>query len=114
MSDELIAEGLRRAAEEGDKQRQAEKERNEKASSERKAKLAETAKRNDADKYRTQISQQSFDFSTPSPKSGGGGGAGTPKVGAKRTPEFKKGGKVSASSRADGCAQRGKTKGRMV
>lgn len=30
-------------------------------------------------------------------------------------PEFKKGGKVSsASKRADGCAQRGKTKGRMV
>jgi hypothetical protein len=27
---------------------------------------------------------------------------------------MKKGGKVSASSRADGCAQRGKTKGRMV
>ena len=27
---------------------------------------------------------------------------------------YKKGGKVSASSRADGCAQRGKTKGRMV
>jgi hypothetical protein len=42
---------------------------------------------------------------------GGGGGAGTPKVGPKRTPEFKKGGKVSsASSRADGCAIRGKTK----
>jgi hypothetical protein len=27
---------------------------------------------------------------------------------------YKKGGKVSASKRADGCAQRGKTKGRMV
>ena len=27
---------------------------------------------------------------------------------------YKKGGKVSASSRADGCASRGKTKGRMV
>ena len=47
--------------------------------------------------------------------SGGGGGGGTPKVGAKRTPEFKKGGKVSsASSRADGCATKGKTKGRFV
>jgi hypothetical protein len=42
------------------------------------------------------------------------GGAGTPKVGAKRTPEFKKGGKVSASKRADGCCVKGKTKGRMV
>ena len=28
--------------------------------------------------------------------------------------EFKKGGKVSASNRADGIAQRGKTKGRMI
>ena len=46
---------------------------------------------------------------------GGGGGAGTPKVGAKRTPEFKKGGKVSsATSRADGCAVKGKTKGRII
>jgi hypothetical protein len=39
---------------------------------------------------------------------GGGGGGGTPKVGAKRTPEFKKGGKVSsASSRADGSCVKG-------
>jgi hypothetical protein len=44
-----------------------------------------------------------------------GGGGGLPKVGAKRTPEFKKGGKVSsASSRGDGCATKGKTKGRFV
>ena len=40
-----------------------------------------------------------------------GGGGGVPKIGAKRTPEFKKGGKVSsASKRADGCAIRGKTR----
>lgn len=32
----------------------------------------------------------------------------------KRASGQKKGGKVSASSRADGCAMRGKTKGRMV
>jgi len=49
------------------------------------------------------------------PKSGGGGGgSGIPKVGPKKPTDMKKGGKVSASSRADGCAQRGKTKGRMV
>jgi hypothetical protein len=46
---------------------------------------------------------------------GGGGGSGTPKVGAKRTPEFKKGGSISsASKRADGCCVKGKTKGRMI
>ena len=46
---------------------------------------------------------------------GGGGGAGIPKVGPKRPMEMKKGGKVSsASKRADGCAIKGKTKGRIV
>lgn len=44
---------------------------------------------------------------------GGGGAAGIPKTG-KKPYDFKKGGKVSASSRADGCAVRGKTRGRMV
>jgi hypothetical protein len=114
---ELMKEGLREAAKEGDRQRAAEKERDDKASAERKAKRDETVKRNSADTYRTQMAQQSFDFSTPQPKpkGGGGGGAGIPKVGPKRTPEFKKGGKVSsASKRADGCAIKGKTRGRIV
>jgi hypothetical protein len=45
----------------------------------------------------------------------GGGGGGIPKVGPKRPMEMKKGGKVSsASKRADGCAIKGKTRGRMV
>jgi hypothetical protein len=38
-------------------------------------------------------------------------------MGIKKMPEFRKGGKVkapSASKRADGIAQRGKTRGRMV
>ena len=49
------------------------------------------------------------------PKSGGGGGGGIPKVGPKKPLDMKKGGKVSsASSRADGIAQRGKTRGRIV
>ena len=44
-----------------------------------------------------------------SPEIGGG------RVGAKWSKEFSKGGKVSsASSRADGIAQRGKTKGRYL
>ena len=48
-------------------------------------------------------------------KSGGGGGAaGIPKTG-KKPYDFKKGGKVSSvSKRADGCAIKGKTKGKMV
>lgn len=53
------------------------------------------------------------------PKVGGGGG-GAGGIGGKLsnrdlTRAYKNGGKVSsASSRGDGCAQRGKTKGRMV
>ena len=51
---------------------------------------------------------------------GGGGGGMSPadieKVPGKRPLKFKKGGAVksSASKRADGCAVKGKTKGRMV
>jgi membrane protein involved in colicin uptake len=48
-------------------------------------------------------------------RGGGGGGAGIPKVGPKRPLDMKKGGVVSsASKRADGCAMRGKTRGRVV
>lgn len=47
----------------------------------------------------------------PKPTGGGGGGSGIPKVGPKKPMDMAKGGKVkSASSRADGCAIRGKTK----
>ncbi len=47
--------------------------------------------------------------------SGGGGGGGIPKVGPKRPTEMKKGGMVSsASKRADGCAIKGKTRGKIV
>lgn len=48
-------------------------------------------------------------------KSGGGGAGGIPKLNRDLTKNMKSGGKVSnASSRADGCAIKGKTKGRMV
>ena len=48
------------------------------------------------------------------PKSGGGGG-GIPKLNRDITKAYKKGGNVStASKRADGCAQRGKTKGKFL
>ena len=41
--------------------------------------------------------------------------SGAGKESLTKTPNFKKGGSVSsASKRADGCAQRGKTRGRMV
>ena len=46
---------------------------------------------------------------------GGGGGIPLDKMDKMKKMNYKAGGKVkSASSRADGCAQRGKTKGRMV
>jgi hypothetical protein len=47
--------------------------------------------------------------------SGGGGGGGVPKINRDITKNMKKGGAVkSASKRADGCAIKGKTKGKMV
>jgi hypothetical protein len=53
--------------------------------------------------------------SKPKSTGGGGGGAGIPKVGPKKPMDMAKGGKVSsASKRADGCAVKGKTKGRIV
>lgn len=50
---------------------------------------------------------------------GGGGGGGSGGVGGVKSMKYEpvkyaKGGKVSASSRADGIAQRGKTRGRIV
>jgi hypothetical protein len=45
---------------------------------------------------------------------GGGGGAGGVKSMKYEPVKYAKGGKVNASSRADGIAQRGKTRGRIV
>ena len=48
-------------------------------------------------------------------KPGGGSNSGMPKLNRDITKNHKKGGKVSsASKRADGCAIKGKTRGRMV
>jgi hypothetical protein len=49
------------------------------------------------------------------PRGGGGGGGASGVKSMKYEPvKYAKGGKVSASSRADGCAMRGKTRGRIV
>ena len=46
---------------------------------------------------------------------GGGGGGGMPKINRDITKNMKKGGMVSsASKRADGCAVKGKTKGKVL
>lgn len=47
-------------------------------------------------------------------KTSGGGGGAMPKSNRDLTKNYKAGGKVNASSRADGCAMRGKTRGRIV
>jgi hypothetical protein len=70
-----------------------------------------------AEKGRTQgdIRRSYYDIPDNKPKGGSGGMGVMPKSGVKRTPEFKSGGAVSsASKRADGCAIKGKTRGRMV
>lgn len=52
------------------------------------------------------------------PKPTGGGSSGTGGAGEIKSLQnpraMKKGGKITASTRADGCAKRGKTKGRIV
>jgi hypothetical protein len=48
------------------------------------------------------------------PKVGGGGGGGAAGDTRFLKPKYKSGGKVTASSRADGCCVKGKTKGRMI
>jgi hypothetical protein len=66
------------------------------------------------------VDREGFSRSTSgklSPKGGGGGGMkpDTDITASRKLPKMAKGGTVgSASKRADGCAQRGKTKGRMV
>jgi hypothetical protein len=51
----------------------------------------------------------------PKSTGGGGSGGGMPKSNRDLTKNYKKGGNVStASKRADGCAVKGKTRGRMV
>ena len=53
-------------------------------------------------------------FEEPKSK-GGGGGGGMPKSNRDLTKNYKAGGKIaSASKRADGCATKGKTKGKML
>jgi hypothetical protein len=83
-----------------------------------KAKAAENKAFEDQRQQRSKLIQQTemakikeiFERS----RGGGGGGAGIPKTG-KKPYDFKKGGTVSsASKRADGCAIKGKTKGRMI
>jgi len=83
-----------------------------------KAKAAENKEFEDKRQQRSKLIQQTEmakinEIFERSKGGGGGGGAGIPKTG-KKPYDFKKGGKVSASSRADGCAVRGKTKGRMI
>ena len=53
-------------------------------------------------------------FGEPKGGGGGGGGGGGIKSMKYEPKAFKAGGKVNASSRADGIAQRGKTRGRIV
>lgn len=96
--------------------RRAAKNKEDKAAA-REAKKAEKDIKGDAPKQASMISPKGNPTAAGrgTAYKGGSGGGGTPKVGAKRTPEFKKGGKVSsASRRADGCAIKGKTRGRMV
>ena len=85
-----------------------------------KAKAAENKEFEDKRQQRSKLIQQTemakINEILNRPKGGGGGSGG---VGGLKSMKYEpvkyaKGGKVSASSRADGIAQRGKTRGRIV
>ena len=92
----------------------------EKAKSDRaKAELHEMAEKTrakaEAERPRTYAERLQDMGRLPKPSGGGGGGGSGGIKSMKYEPKtFKSGGKVTASSRADGIAQRGKTKGRIV
>jgi hypothetical protein len=70
----------------------------------------------DSENRREKLAELKAKNASKSPSGGSGSGSmGTGKMNRDITKNYKKGGSVSsASSRGDGCAQRGKTKGRMV
>jgi hypothetical protein len=85
-----------------------------------KAKAAENKEFEDQRQQRSKLIQQTemakIREILDKPKGGGGGSGG---VGGLKSMKYEpvkyaKGGKVSASSRADGCAIKGKTKGRII
>jgi hypothetical protein len=85
-----------------------------------KAKAAENKEFEDKRQQRSKLIQQAemdkINEILNKPKGGGGGSGGVSGMKSMKYEPVKyaKGGKVSASSRADGCAVRGKTRGRMV
>lgn len=116
------AEGMKKAAVEKANKEEAIKEAQEKA----KARAAENEEFKDKRTPKSKMIAESYlkemkELTAPKPRGGGGGmggaGADVPglKIGTKKKLDYASGGKVSsASKRADGCAQRGKTKGRYL
>jgi|688.fasta_scaffold707983_2 hypothetical protein len=96
----------------------AEKVKEEKAKSEAAkaevSRIAEAQKaKAEAERPRTYAERLQDMGRLPKPSGGGGGGGGIKSM--KYEPKtFKSGGKISASSRADGIAQRGKTRGKII
>lgn len=94
-----------------DKKAEKVKQDNEKAKADAHRMAQEQRAKVEAERPRTYAERLQDMGRLPKPSGGGGGGAGIPKVGPRKPTDMSKGGKVkSASSRADGCAVRGKTK----
>jgi hypothetical protein len=94
-----------------DKRAEKVKQENEKAKADAHKMAEEQRAKVEAERPRTYAERLQDMGRLPKPSGGGGGGAGIPKVGPKKPMDMAKGGKVkSASSRADGCAIRGKTR----
>ena len=108
-----LAEKFKQNVEDAITEREAQKNLRKIETNKAKAEVADIAAKERAEK--ASASEYKKYPASIRPAGGGGGGGGMPKLNRDITKNMKSGGKVSsASSRADGCAQRGKTKGRMV
>ena len=114
VPDEILAAQAKYRAERLIERAIANAQREEDARSNPSKQKAESDIRQDSGKAKPVAKVASYIRSSGSAGGGGMNPTDIEKVPGKRQLKLKSGGKVSASKRADGCAVRGKTKGKMV
>ena len=108
-----VAEKFKQNVEDAVTEREAQKNLRKIETNKAKAEIADIAAKEKANK--AEANEYKKYPASIRPGGGGGGGMGGNKLSNRDlTKAYKKGGKVTASSRADGCCVKGKTKGRMV
>jgi len=108
------SEKFRKNVEDAITEREAQKNLRKIESNKAKHEVSQMAEQHRADTAKANQYTKNFSGNTRGGGGGGGGMGGNKLSNRDLTRAYKKGGKVTASSRADGCCQKGKTKGRMV